>query len=68
MQINLKGFTSTSKSKEAALKFAMDDIMNAQNAGKVAIIFEIQLIGENQYFSLNSEEYSAYPDEQEIVI
>ena len=59
--VNLLGFTSTSLSMERALGFAMKDINSSFGAQKVAILLEITIRGANQFFSLNSAEYSSFP-------
>ena len=66
--VNLLGFTSTSLSMERALEFATEGIDLSSSAQKVAILLEITVRGANQFFSLNSDEYSSYPDEQEVLL
>ena len=34
----------------------------------MAILLEITIRGSNQYFYLNSSEYSSYPDEEEVLL
>ena len=66
--VNLQGFTSTSQLKEKALSFALFDITAPENKGKVSVLFQISFKGNQQFFSLNSRDYSAYPHEEEILI
>ena len=59
--VNLLGFTSTSLSMERALGFATQDIGKSFSAQKVAILLKITVRGANQFFCLNSDEYSSFP-------
>ena len=61
--LNLKGFTSTTLSRAKGLKFALSDLNEVAEPIKVPILLEINFKGKNQYFSLNSMEYSAYHGE-----
>ena len=66
--VNLLGFTSTSLSKNKALEFATQGINLSSVAQKVAILLEITIRGSNQYFALNSDEYSSYSYEEEVLL
>ena len=46
----------------------MKDIHKSSGAQKVAILLGITIRGSNQFFSLNSAEYSSYPEEQEVLL
>ena len=62
--VSLKGFTSTSLSKEAALGFTD----NSLEPEKIPVLMVIDFKGRRQYFNLSSEKYSAYPSEQEVLL
>ena len=51
--INLAGFTSTTISKEQALKFALDPTHPQSDHSLHPVLFKITLHGSNQYFNLN---------------
>ena len=53
---------------DSALKFATEGIDYTAGAQKVAILLEITIRGCNQYFCLNSAEYSSYPQEEEVLL
>lgn len=61
---NLQGYTSSTLNREIAKSFAFDDdnIRN-QVKDKTPLLIEIQFRGHQQFFSLNSSDYSAYPNE-----
>ena len=62
--VNLTGYTSTSLSKETACHFALKKDVPA---GKVPIVFQIEFHSKNGLFML-SQEYTAYPGENEVLI
>ena len=66
--LNLKGFTSTSMSREKGLDFALNGLNEEAGPIKVPILLEINFKGRNQYFSLNSKEYSAFHGEEEVLL
>ena len=61
--INLRGYTSTSKQFETALTFAMEGCEDQS----VPVVFEILFLKTTGFFELTSE-YSAYPEEQEVLV
>ena len=67
--ITLQGFTSSTFSKESALSFAFDDksIVSDETVMK-ALLIEFEFHGKQQFFYLNSEIYSAFPEEDEVLL
>jgi hypothetical protein len=66
---NLLGFTSTTLKRSIAINFAIpssDLIIEVPE--KTPILLVIEFTGKQQYFFLNSGAYSAYPDEQEVLL
>ena len=63
--MNLKGFTSTSYDKECAIGFALFDSDDTEHK---PVLWRINWKGNSHHFRLNDEEYSAYPDEQEVLL
>ena len=62
--VNLLGFTSTSLSRDRALRFSLRKELMAQNSkSQVPVLLEINFKGSTQFFSLNSSDYSSYPME-----
>ena len=67
--INLQGFTSTTRSRETAMDFAIGKLAEEDvNPEKCPVLVEIVIEGDNQLFSLYSEEYSAYSYEEEVLL
>ena len=69
--ITLQGFTSTTLSRETALSFATADYgeENAtQNEQKLPLLMEISFRGHQQHFFLTSNDLSAYPEEEEVLL
>lgn len=66
--VNLNGFTSTTLCKNTAIEFAFFGLSEIDNVAKTPTLFEITLSGRNQYFYLGNEDYSAYPEEQEMLL
>ena len=62
--VNLLGFTSTSLDITQAKKFALEQL----KSDKMAVILKIDFTGSNQYFMIDSPEYSSYPQEQEVIL
>ena len=60
------GYTSTSKRHSEALKFATEDVPE----GQTPVLFRIDLENETgrYLFNMNSEEYTMYPEEEEVLI
>lgn len=68
--INLLGYTSTSRSMERALHFALKhDIELAENDcdDRVPVLLQILFKGSSGLFEM-TKDYSAYPDEQEVLV
>lgn len=64
--INLLGFTSTTLEKEQAFGFAIKQAKlnpSIDDPAKTPVVMEIEFKGQQQYFELNTKEYSAYPTE-----
>ena len=78
--ISLQGFTSSTLSRLRALQFALEQdpqplTSSPPNSSPpppprklLPILFHITFTGSTQYFYLNSEDYSAYPHEQEVLL
>ena len=60
------GYTSTSRNKGEAIKFAIEDVQPDQSP----VIFRIRMQNESgkYMFSMDSEAYSMYPEEEEVLI
>ena len=60
------GYTSTSRKQSEAVKFAIEDVKE----GETPVVFRINLENETgkYMFHMNSEEYSMYPEEDEVLI
>ena len=63
-EVYLQGYTSTSRNLDCALSFATQ---KEPSAGKVAVVFQISFRGHNGLFDL-SDGYSAFPDENEVLL
>ena len=63
-EISLKGFSSASMNRDIAIKFALDDVQPP----KRPVLLQIEWLGLEDHFRLNSNEYSAYPKEEEILL
>ena len=63
-KICLQGYTSTSKDRQVALNFATDRIAE----GKVAVIYEIEFKGTQGIFFMSSRDFSAHPEEHEVLV
>ena len=61
--VHLPGYTSTSKDMSQALNFAFDYLKDDQ----IPVILEITFKGNSGLFEL-TEGYSAYPEENEILL
>ena len=67
--INLTGFTSSTLSKETALSFAFDGkTILKEDTNRLPLLVEIEYTGDKEFIQLNSEELSAYPSEQEVLL
>lgn len=66
--MNLLGFTSTSLIKSRAIDFALEGYTKEVAENKTPILLEIEITGSNQFFSLNTNEYSSYPSEAEVLL
>ena len=62
----LRGFTSTSSKKEEAIKFMFRGLSKDQ----VPLLYQINNLDKEgwNYFNLDTEEYSLFPYEQEVLI
>ena len=60
------GYTSTSRNQREAIKFAVDDV----KPDEVSVVFRIRMENESgkYLFSLDSEDYTMYPEEEEVLI
>ena len=73
--MSLTGFTSTTLNRGTALGFATIDLIAKEKKSAAAdstssvvpLLIEIDFKG-NQFFYLNSEKLSAYPDEKEVLL
>ena len=67
--ITLQGYTSTTLNKKVALKFAFDGVLSQiENPDKCPLLIDIRVKGSQQLFSLFSEELTAYPIEEEVLL
>ena len=66
--INLNGFASTTYKRSSAEGFALEGLQIEDDPNKNPILLKIEFTGSNQSFSLNTNEYSAYPDEEEVLL
>ena len=62
----LNGYTSTSLHRSLALSFTVDD--EIIDPMKFPVLMQIEFKGTKQFFHLNTNDYSAYPDENEVLI
>ena len=68
-EINLLGFTSTTQDRKIAVNFAVDpSTLKVDDPLKTPVLLVIEFIGKQQYFFLDSEEFSAYHKEQEVLL
>ena len=67
-KINIQGFTSTTLSMERGLNFCFSNLKPEEVSGRIPVFFEITFKGDNQFFYLNSDEYSSYPYEEEVLV
>lgn len=65
--INLQGFTSSTVNRQRGIEFAVQDLTSDEDAA-IPVLFEIEFSGRNQFFSLNSSEYSAFDKEEEVLL
>jgi len=65
--INLRGFTSTTTDNETAMYFAIKGENKKKNMKSVFVSIKIRNLKGYDGFQLNSLEYTAYPDEKEIL-
>ena len=61
--VNLTGYTSTSKLLQTAINFALQECEYPQ----VPVILEIHFKKNTGFFEMTSE-YSAYPEEEEVLV
>ncbi len=67
--INLLGFTSTTKDKKRAIGFALNSLnLEVDDPSKTPVLLVIEFTGNQQYFFLNSEELSAFKEEEEVLL
>ena len=67
--VNLQGFTSTTLERGIDVDFAYNNLTaKAVEQGICPVLIEIKIQGDEQMFFLNSEEFSAYAYEQEILL
>ena len=64
--LQLKGFTSTTLEKEQAFKF----MFRGLSKDDVPVLYQINNLYKDgwKYFNLDSEEYSLFPNEQEVLL
>ena len=62
--VSLKGFSSASMNRDIAIKFALEDVRDAQKP----VLLQIDWRGIEDHFRLNSNQFSAYPNEEEILL
>ena len=60
---HLVGYTSTSRHFDCAFKFATQELKEE----RIAVIFKIKFKGDKGLFLL-TREYSAYPEEEEVLV
>ena len=60
----MNGYSSTSFKKDEAIYFATHNIKD----GKFPVVMEIKFTEIWNYFRMNSPDYSAIPEEQEVLI
>ena len=65
--ISLQGYTSTSLNRAVAKSFAFWEAENESDE-KCPLIIKIIIEVDRQLFYLSSDDYSAYPDEEEILL
>lgn len=65
-KITLDGYSSASRNEKIARYFAKD----AETDEKSKVLLKIKVKNENgrHYFSLDSSEYTLYPDEEEVLL
>ena len=64
-RINLVGYTSTTKSRETAIKFAFEDL--GEGVAKIPVVFDIEFHGPTGLLEL-TDDYTAYPGENEVLV
>ena len=66
----LTGYTSTTLDQERATRFAFngDPSNYAEEPEKSALLLEIEFTGSQQFIYLNSDNLSAYPMEEEVLL
>ena len=62
--MNLKGYTSTSKSLEVAKSFAFNELTE----GKCAVIYKIYFRGDEGLLDMSDSNFSAFAGEREVLI
>lgn len=67
-KVNLQGFTSSTVSRQSGLGFALQDLTPEEDSATTPVLLEIKFSGRNQYFSLNSSDYSAFDKEEEVLL
>ncbi len=68
-EINLLGFTSSTLDKSMALTFAFDqNNIETDDPNKSPVLINIEFVGKSPYFFLNSNDYSAFSEEQEVLL
>lgn len=67
--IHFQGFTSTTRNKDVALKYAADGYQEDKNHTHLYLVLAVlKMRGNQQLFSLNTAELSAFPEEKEILL
>ena len=64
--LSLNSFTSTTLSIEQGFKYALGDF-SSDDVSKIPVLLEIDFEGANQFFFLNSDAYSAFAYEEEVL-
>ena len=65
--VTLTGFASSTQLRKIAIGFAFDDdSIEIENPDKFPVLFEIDLVGNKQFFDLS--EFSAYSNEKEVLL
>ena len=62
-RIHLVGYTSTSKSRKSALKFAFKNLKEKE----LSVLYRIEFKGKTGLFEMTSE-YTAFPVEEEVLV
>ena len=64
--MSLNSFTSTTLSIDQGFEYALDDF-SLDYLDKIPVLLEIDFEGANQFFFLNSDAYSAFAYEEEVL-